>query len=109
MGVRDIVFTCVVFYNMLRTHQDRAESALTTENDVLAQQNDQAVYVPNENNRNPSREAKHQRKVLKGTWGIDWAGGQDLRCSNTGGRSWHLSFSGLLSILSRTAISLFQD
>ena len=51
--VRDIVFTCVVLHNMLRTHQGEADRAPT-----LA--NEQVVYVPNENYRNPSWEAKHQ-------------------------------------------------
>ena len=59
--VRDIVFMCVVLHNMLRTHQGRA----TPENDVAAQQNEQAVYVTNKNDRNPSREAKHQQELLK--------------------------------------------
>ena len=57
---RDIVFTCVVLQNMLRTHQGGADRAPTPANDVAAIQNEQAVYVPNENYRNPLREAKHQ-------------------------------------------------
>ena len=44
---RDIGFTCVV----LKTHQGGAD-------DVAALQNEQVVYVPNENCRNPLREAK---------------------------------------------------
>ena len=51
--VRDIVFTCVVLYNMLRTHQFGADRARTPGNDVVALQNDQVVYVQNENYRNP--------------------------------------------------------
>ena len=43
--VRDIVFTCVVLHNMLKTHHDGAVSAL---------QNEQGPY---DNYRNPSREA----------------------------------------------------
>ena len=42
-----------------------ADRAPTPGNDVVAQQNEQAVYVPNENYRNPSREAKHQQELLK--------------------------------------------
>ena len=57
--VRDIVFACVVLHNMLRTHQGGAIRAPTQANNVAAQQNKQAVYAPNENYRNPSREAKH--------------------------------------------------
>ena len=58
--VRDIVFTCVVFHNMLRTHQGRADWAPTQVNGAGALQNEQVVYVPHENYRNPSREATHQ-------------------------------------------------
>ena len=32
--IRDIVFTCVVLHNILRTHQGRAERAPTPGNDV---------------------------------------------------------------------------
>ena len=39
--VRDIVFTCVVFHNMVRTHQGGADTAPTPGNDVAAQQNKQ--------------------------------------------------------------------
>ena len=63
--VRNIVFTCVVLHNMLRTHHDGADRAPAPENDVAAQQNEQVVYVPNENYRNPSGEAKYQRELLK--------------------------------------------
>ena len=45
--VRDIVFTCVVLHNMLGTHQGGADRALTPGNDVVAQQNESEVYVPN--------------------------------------------------------------
>ena len=58
--VRDMVFTCVVLHNMLRTHQGRADRATTPANDVAVLQIEQVVYVPNENYRNPSRKAKHQ-------------------------------------------------
>ena len=51
--VTDIDFTCVVLHNMLRTHQGGADKAPTPANDVVALQNEQAVYVPNENYRNP--------------------------------------------------------
>ena len=55
--VRDIVFMCVVLHNMLRTHQGRAHRRVLT---LAALQNEQVVYVPNGNYRNPSREANHQ-------------------------------------------------
>ena len=51
-----------VVHNMLRTHQGGTDRAPTTANDVVALQNEQAVYVPNEN---PLREAKHQRELQK--------------------------------------------
>ena len=57
--VRDIVF---MLHNMLKTHQGEADK---TPSDVTAQQNEQAMYVPNENYRNPSREAKHQQEPQK--------------------------------------------
>ena len=59
-----IISTCVVLHNMLRTHQGRADRAPTPANDVAALQNKQVVYVPNDNYRNPLREAKHQRALL---------------------------------------------
>ena len=51
MVVRDILFTCVVLHNMLRTHQGGADRAPTPANDVVALQNEQVVYVPKENYR----------------------------------------------------------
>ena len=45
--VRDIVLTYVVLHNMLRSHQGGADRP------------------PTPNFRNPSREAKHQRDLLK--------------------------------------------
>ena len=59
------MFTCVVLHNIMRTLQGGAERAPTPANDVVAVQNKEAVYVPNENYRNPSREAKHQQELLK--------------------------------------------
>ena len=63
--VRDIVFMCVVLHYKLRTHQGGADRAPTPANDVEALQNEQVVYIPIENYRNPLREAKHQRELLK--------------------------------------------
>ena len=64
--VRDIVFMCVILHNMMRTHQGGADRAPTlAKNDVAALQNELVVYIPNENYRNPSREAKHQSELLK--------------------------------------------
>ena len=60
MVIRDILFTYVVLHNMLKTHQGSADRAPTPGNDIAAQQNEQEVYVPNENYMNPSREVKHQ-------------------------------------------------
>ena len=70
--VRDIVFTCVVLNNMLRSHQLGSDKALTPGNDVVALQNGQSVYVPNENYRNPLREAKHQRELQKDYFSHDF-------------------------------------
>ena len=41
-----------------------ADRAPTPENDVVDLQNEQAMFVPNGNYRNPLREAKHQREQL---------------------------------------------
>ena len=62
-----------------------ADRVPTPGNDVAAQQNEQAVYVPYENYRNPSREAKHQCEILKDYFNhLEGTGraGQDLRCVN---------------------------
>ena len=50
---------------MLITHQGGPDRVLTTANDVVALQNEQVVYMPNDNYRNPSLEATHQRDLLK--------------------------------------------
>ena len=55
--VRDIVLTCVVLYNMLRSHQGGADRPPTTADDIVAPQADQGHH---ENLRNPLGEAKHQ-------------------------------------------------
>ena len=54
--VRDIVYTCVMLYNMMKTHQG-AERAPKPRNAGEGLQNNQAACVPNENCRNPSSEA----------------------------------------------------
>ena len=63
--VRDIVFMCEVLHNTLRANQRRADRATTPANDVVALQNGQAVYMPDENCRNLLGDAKHQRDLLK--------------------------------------------
>ena len=73
----------------------RADRAPTTGNDVAAQQNEQAVYVPNDTYRNPLREAKHQQDLLKHYFNhVETLAGQEDRISvatnNPGGRIWHL-------------------
>ena len=55
---------CVVLHNMLGTHQGGADRAPTPANVVTALQNEQEVYVPDDN-RNVKREAKHQQNLLK--------------------------------------------
>ena len=45
--------------------EDGAVRAPTPANDVDALQNEQVVYVPNDNYRNPTRETKHQQELLK--------------------------------------------
>ena len=63
--VRDIVLTCVVLHNMLRSHQGGAERPTTPADGIQPPQNDQGEQGQDENVRNPSREAKRQINVLK--------------------------------------------
>ena len=65
--VRDIVLTCVILHNMLRSHQGGADRPLTPANDIQPPQEDQGEQGHNRNFRNPSREAKHQRDLLSRT------------------------------------------
>ena len=57
--VRDIVLTCVVLHNMLRSHQGVADRPPTPADDIQPQ-GDQGEQRRQENFRNPSTEAKHQ-------------------------------------------------
>ena len=57
---RDIVCTCVVLHNVLRTYKFGSDREPIPINDGVARPNEQALYLPLENYRNPSREAKHQ-------------------------------------------------
>ena len=59
--VRDIVLTCVVLHNMLRSRQrDRADRPSTPADDIQPQQGDQGEQRHQETFRNTLREAKHQ-------------------------------------------------
>ena len=58
MIVRYIALTCVVLHNILKTHQGGADRPPTPANDVAPLQNQQVVYLPDDN-CNPSREPKH--------------------------------------------------
>ena len=63
--VRDIVLTFLVLHNMLRTHQGGAEGAPTPSDDIADLENEEVMYVPDDNYRNPLREAKHLQELLK--------------------------------------------
>ena len=63
--MRDIVLTCVVLHNMLRSHQAGADRPLTPADGIQPPQNDQGEQGQNQNFKDPSREAKHQRDLLK--------------------------------------------
>ena len=63
--VRDIVLTCVVLHNVLISHQGAADRSSTPADDIQPPQADQGEQRHRENLRNPSREAKHQRDLLK--------------------------------------------
>ena len=56
---RDIVLTCVVLHNMLRSHQGGADRPPTPADDIQPPQGHQGEQRHHENLRNPSREAKH--------------------------------------------------
>ena len=58
--VRDIVLTCMVLHNMVKSHQGGAGRPPTSADDILAPQADQGEHGHHENFRNSSREAKHQ-------------------------------------------------
>ena len=58
--VRNIVLTCVVLHNMLRSHQEGADRPSTPADNIQPPQGDQWEQGHQENFRNPSREAKHQ-------------------------------------------------
>ena len=45
--------------------EDTTRQALTPADNIVAIQNEQVLYVPDQNYRNPSREAKHQQDLLK--------------------------------------------
>ena len=62
--MRDIVLTCVVLHNIWRSHQGGADIP-STPADIQPPQGDQGEQRHQENFRNPSREAKHQRDLLK--------------------------------------------
>ena len=63
--VRDIVLTCVVVRNMLRSHQRAADRPPTPADDIQPPQGDQVEQRYQENFRNPSGEPKDQRDLLK--------------------------------------------
>ena len=106
--IRNIVFTCVVLHNMLRTYQGQTVRALTPADDIAALQNQQVVNLPDDY-RNRSRDAKHQQDLLKDYINhLDALAGQEDRISDVSTnypgdrRSWHLS------VLFRTT-QLFQE
>ena len=54
-----------MLYNILKTHQSRLDRAPNPANDIAAVANEMAVYLPDKDHRNRSREAKYQRNLLK--------------------------------------------
>ena len=86
---------------MLRTQQGRLDRAPTPADDIAAIANEPAIYVPGENHRNPSGEAKHKRDILKDYFIHIFAlAGQGLRCEEelhlgTEEADFYQSFSGL--------------
>ena len=72
--VRDIVLICVVLHNMPRTQQGRPDMAPTSTDDIATLQNEQVLYVPDDNYRNPLREDRHQQEIVKGYFYHHWLG-----------------------------------
>ena len=62
--VRNIVFTCVVLHNMMRTHQGITDGAPIQGNYVAAIQNDR-VYVPKKELQESFGDAKHKQELLE--------------------------------------------
>ena len=56
---------CFYICGFAQHAEDTPDRAPTPANDVTPLENEQVVYVPNDNYRNPSREAKHQQELLK--------------------------------------------
>ena len=50
--VRDIVLTCVVLHDILKTHQGGADRAPTPADDTAVLQNEEVVFMPDDNYRN---------------------------------------------------------
>ena len=65
--VRDIVLTCVV---LLRTHRGGGGGADSSPTPA----NEQVVYVPDDNYRNPSRETKYQEDRI---WNGSYPGAEE--------------------------------
>ena len=83
---------------MVRTPHGGADKEPTPANTVAALQNKKVVYVLDDNFRTPSREAKHQRDLLKDYFNhVGILAGQEDRISDVstnkpgGRRGWHLS------------------
>ena len=62
--VRDIVFTCVVLHNLLRTHQGGADRAPTQQITQQPEVMNRWCMCPYDNHKNPSKETKHQQNLL---------------------------------------------
>ena len=78
--VQDIVLTCVVLHNMLRSHQGAADRPPTPADDIPPSQGDQGEQGHQENFRNLWMEAtRPTERLLQSCGGPGWAGGQSLR------------------------------
>ena len=58
--VKDILLTCVVLHNLLRSHRGGGDRPPTPADEIVAPQADQGEQGQHENFRHSSREAKHQ-------------------------------------------------
>ena len=96
--VRDIVLTCVVLHNMLRSNQVGADRPPTPADDIQVPQADQGnrdIIVTSVTHWGRANINETYWKTASITWGAGWAGGQGLRRPRREHAVLYQSFSGL--------------
>ena len=80
--VRDIVFTCVVLHNMLRSHQGEQTGhplQLTTYNHNKGTRGNRDITRTSETIEGGQTSTRPTERLLQSCGGTGWAGGQSLR------------------------------